>query len=87
MSHHYHEEDEDWRKEETYTKSTVVKMVDEAQKQALSNASYDDLMKEVEKRHQMYHDALVNVPSDVLRRELKKREEDSMKPKLLVEEE
>lgn len=71
--------------EMTYTKSMVVQMVDEAQKEALSRASYDDLMKELEKRHRMYHDALVNVPSEALRRELQKREEDSMKPKLLVE--
>ncbi len=86
MSHHYHEDDEDWRKETTYTKSTVIKMVEEAQKQALENASYEDLVKELEKRHRAYHDALVNVPSEVLRRELQQREEDSMKPKLLVEE-
>ena len=85
MSHHYHEDDEDWRKEETYTKSTVAKMVEEAQKEALSKASYDDLVKELEKRQRTYHDTLVGVPTDVLKRELQRREEDSMKPKLLVE--
>lgn len=82
MSHHYEGPVEE---RACYTQSEMIRMVDEAQKQALSKASYDDLVKELEKRHQMYHDALVNVPSEVLKRELQKREEDSMKPKLLVE--
>lgn len=82
MSHHYEGPVEE---RACYTQSEMIRMVDEAQKQALSKASYDDLVKELEKRQRTYHDTLVGIPTDVLRKELQRREEDSMKPKLLVE--
>jgi hypothetical protein len=85
MSHHYHEDDEEERAR--YTTGEMARMVKQAKDEALRDASYEDLMKELERRQQRYRETLVGVPTDVLEKEIQRREEESRKPKLLMEEE